>query len=883
VPFTNKSTSDADQLLAAIVQSSDDAIISKDLNGVITSWNPAAERIFGYSATEVLGKPVTILIPAERIDEETRILDRIARGERIDRYLTVRRTKEGKLLNILLTVSPLRDRSGRVIGASKIARDLTGVGNEQLAGFMAAIVDSSEDAIVSKDLNGTITSWNRGAERIFGYTAAEAVGRPINILIPENRVDEEPEILARIARGEPIEHYETVRRRKNGQLIDISLTISPIRDSSGRIIGASKIARDISEQRRAVERVRRSEERFRVTLSSIGDAVIATDVQGRITFMNPIAEKVTGWIEADALGLPLDDVFVISDETTGQGVPNPVRRVLRDGVTVGLANHTILTGKDGTRIPIDDSAAPIRDPSGDVTGVVLVFRDVRSHREADMIRDRLAAIVESSDDAIIGKNLSGVVTSWNTGAERLFGYSAGEMIGQSILRIIPPDRHHEEADILHRLQQGDGIEHFETVRLRKDGSKVHVSLTISPVKNREGEVVGASKIARDMGDRLQAEQTRNRLAAIVESSDDAIISKSIEGIVESWNKGAERMFGYKASEMIGQSILKIIPLNRQDEEPAILERLRRGERVEHFETVRVRKDGREIEVSVTISPVRNSAGEIIGASKIGRDISERKASERAVAEIREKLQAYTSELEERVQERTARLQEMVGELEAFSYSISHDLRAPLRAMQQYSHVLLEDYKGKLDAQGEVYLKRIIAAGDRLDTLIRDVLAYSRVMREPLTLETVPLESLINGIIRDLPDLQPQKADVRIETPLLPVCGNPAFLTQALTNLLTNAVKFVPADRKPAVRVWTEAHQGVVRISIQDNGIGIPTEHHGRIFGLFERLHTDREYEGTGIGLAIVRKAVERMQGTVGLKSERGVGSTFWIDLKAPAA
>ena len=883
MPFTNKSSQDADQLLAAIVQSSDDAIISKDLNGVITSWNPAAERIFGYSAAEVLGKPVTILIPAERIDEETRILDRIARGERVDRYLTIRRTREGKLINILLTVSPVRDRSGRVIGASKIARDLTGVGNEQLAGFMAAIVESSDDAIVSKDLHGTITSWNKGAERVFGYTAAEAVGRPINILIPENRGDEEPAILAKISRGERIEHYETVRRRKNGQLIEISLTISPIRDASGRIIGASKIARDISEQRRASERIRRSEERFRVTLSSIGDAVIATDVQGRITFMNPIAEKVTGWMEADALGLPLDDVFVISNETTGEGMPNPVRSVLRDGATVGLANHTILTARDGTRIPIDDSAAPIRDPSGELTGVVLVFRDVRTHREADMARDRLAAIVESSDDAIVGKNLSGVVTSWNTGAERLFGYSAGEMVGQSILRVIPPDRHHEETEILRRLQQGNRIDHFETVRMRKDGTKVHVSLTVSPVKNREGEVVGASKIAHDIGERLQAEQTRSRLAAIVESSDDAIISKSIDGIVESWNKGAERMFGYTAAEMIGQSILKIIPLNRHQEEPAILERLRHGERVEHFETVRVRKDGREIEVSVTISPIRNSAGEIVGASKIARDISDRKTSERALAEIREKLQAYTSELEERVQERTARLEEMVGELEAFSYSISHDLRAPLRAMQQYSHVLLEDYKGKFDAQGELYLKRIIAAGDRLDTLIRDVLAYSRVMREPLTLETVPLESLIHGIIRDLPDLQPDKADVRIEAPLLPVCGNPAFLTQALTNLLTNAVKFVPADRKPTVRVWTKPHNGIVRLSIQDNGIGIPIEHHSRIFGLFERLHTDREYEGTGIGLAIVRKAVERMRGTVGLQSERGVGSTFWIELKAPTA
>src|SRR4051812_11824290 len=194
------------------------------------------------------------------------------------------------------------------------------------ASFLAAIVDSSDDAIVSKDLNGVITSWNRGAERIFGYNSAEVIGRPVTILIPPDHIDEEPKILERIRRGERVDHYETVRRRKNGSEVDVSLTVSPIKDLRGKIIGASKIARDITEKRRAEERLRQSEERFRVTLASIGDAVIATDNQGRVTFLNPVAEELTGWNHQQALGLRLDEIFKIVNELTRRPVENPVGR-----------------------------------------------------------------------------------------------------------------------------------------------------------------------------------------------------------------------------------------------------------------------------------------------------------------------------------------------------------------------------------------------------------------------------------------------------------------------------------------------------------------------------------------------------------------------------
>jgi PAS domain S-box-containing protein len=265
------------------------------------------------------------------------------------------------------------------------------VDTEELRFRLAAIVESSDDAIISKRLEGTITSWNRSAERIFGYSAEEAVGRPITILIPAERLDEEVQIMARLRRGERIDHYETVRATKDGRLIDISLTISPIKDGAGKIIGASKIARDITDRKRTEKALHESREWLRVSLSSIGDAVIATDARGCLAFMNPVAETLTGWPHEEALGAALPRVFNIINEETRLPVENPVTRVLADGVIVGLANHTVLISKGGRELPIDDSGAPIRDDKGAILGAILVFRDVTERRQIERDRAELLA------------------------------------------------------------------------------------------------------------------------------------------------------------------------------------------------------------------------------------------------------------------------------------------------------------------------------------------------------------------------------------------------------------------------------------------------------------------------------------------------------------
>jgi PAS domain S-box-containing protein len=259
-------------------------------------------------------------------------------------------------------------------------------------------------------------------------------------------------------------------------------------------------------RKRSEEELRKRSEWLRITLASIGDAVISTDAEARVTFMNGVAQSLTGWTQSEALGRPLSEVFQIVNEQTREPGANPALRALREGTVVGLANHTLLIAKDGRERPIDDSAAPIRDDSGTAVGAVLVFRDVTERRAAEEAQARLAAIVESSQDAIISKTLDGVIRSWNAGAERVFDYTSDEAIGRSITLIIPPDRLDEEYEILARISRGERIEHFETIRVSKHGRLIDISLTVSPVRDSDGRIVGASKVARDITDRKRVEK-----------------------------------------------------------------------------------------------------------------------------------------------------------------------------------------------------------------------------------------------------------------------------------------------------------------------------------------------------------------------------------------
>jgi PAS domain S-box-containing protein len=432
-------------------------------------------------------------------------------------------------------------------------------------------------------------------------------------------------------------------------------------------------------------------------------------------------------------------------------------------------------------------------------------------------------------------------------------------------------------DASQRLSQRRGA----TVRAARQSSHVTLAaLTLAMVLTTVATLMlVAGMRSRERERTAQAEhttrqETTERLAAIVEDSDDAIVGKNLDSIITTWNPAAERIFGYRADEAIGRPITLIIPPERVAEEETVLARLRRGERTTHFDTVRRTKDGRRIDVSITVSPVRDAKDRVVGASKIARDITERK---RAEAELK---QLYET-LEERVVERTRQLEDINAELDAFGYSVSHDLRAPLRAMDGFATALLEDYGDALGERGQDYAQRIAEAARRMDLLIQDLLAYSRLSRGELHPEPLRLAEVVREALRGLEtDIHARSATVEVAEPLGQVMAHRETLRSVVGNLVSNGLKFVSPGVLPRVRIRSEARDGMERLWVEDNGIGIDPRYHATIFRVFERLHGVETYPGTGIGLAIVRRGTERMGGRAGVESTPGAGARFWIELPA---
>ena len=386
------------------------------------------------------------------------------------------------------------------------------------------ILQGVADGITAQDPSGRLIYANQAAARVIGFSSPEELIDASVQLVLENfqLLDEEGQpfpierLPGRIAL-QTKQASEALLRFKHlptGEERWSLVTAAPVLDKNGEVQFAINIFHDVTEQRRADDAIRQQRELLKVTLNSIGDAVISTDMRGDITFMNPVAETLTGWKLSEVEGRPLALVFNIINEETQVAVESPVPRVIREQRVTGLANHTVLIAKDGRQIPIDDSGAPIRDQNGKLIGVVLIFRDISGRRRSERDLLRLAAIVKSSDDAIISQRLDGTIVSWNPGAERLYGYTADEMIGKSITITYPPERLGEYDNIMERLKRGETVEHHDTVRVKKDGQHIDVSITVSLIRNAAGDVIGVSKIARDITERKRGEEATRLLAEV---------------------------------------------------------------------------------------------------------------------------------------------------------------------------------------------------------------------------------------------------------------------------------------------------------------------------------------------------------------------------------
>ena len=739
------------------------------------------------------------------------------------------------------------------------------------------LVEGVKDyAIVMLDAGGFITSWNSGAERLHGRTADKVLRRHFSALYVADDVKRgRPMMDLEEATAKGRFEEEGTRLRNGTKSFSAHVVITALRDAAGRLQGFAQVTRDITERKQAQESLTRIEARKNAFLETAPDAIMSIDHQGRLQEWSLSAQRIFGFSRAEAVGRHADDLIV----------PPAMRKMYQDGLA-----HYLVTGagsllrrpielnlrrKDGTEFPAELSIS--RAPTDEPPRCTAIVRDITERKKTEAAlresEERYRLLVEGVNDyAIYFLDPQGCVATWNVGAERIEGYQTTEIIGKPLsLFFTTTDKESGlPAQILERAT-ATGRCTYEGWRVRKDGSLFWTHGSISALRNGNGKLVGFSKIVRDTTEQKRAEEGLRRLAAIVESSDDAILSKSLDSVIESWNPGAARLFGYSAEEIVGKPVLVLVPPDRVKEEAHVISQIRQGKTVPYFETLRRRKDGRLVDVSITISPIKDARGRVIGASQITRDITDRKR-------VEAQLQTLNEELERRVQERTAQLETSNQELEAFSYSVSHDLRAPLRHILGYVDILQNEAAGRLNEEDRQTLRTISESAQHMSRLIDALLAFSRMGRAEMQFTRVRLADAAKEALHELRDETKGRIVHWQFGPLPEVRGDLLMLRQVFVNLLSNALKYTRRRAEARIEIGSQSGPREVVCFVRDNGVGFDMDYADKLFGVFQRLHRSKEFEGTGIGLANVRRIVGRHGGRTWADGAPNAGASFYFSL-----
>ena len=522
----------------ALLEAAPDAIVVVNQSGIVVLVNAQAERLFGYRRDELIGQPADILVSehfrGQHSEQHSRLLAAPPARSTVVGLELFGLRKDGTEFPAEIRLSPLDTKGG--VWVSSAIRDISDRRRtEEDLRRLASIVACSDDAIVGKTTEGIITSWNSGAQHIFGYSPKEAIGRSITMLAPVDRPEEIPRMLECLKRGEVVDHFETVRLRKDGKEVQIELTVSPIRDALERIVGASTIGRDISVRKAAEKHLVQMEARYRGLLEAAPDAMVVVNHGGEIVLLNVQAEKQFGYRRDELVGQKVKNIiprgFAERLLMHGTGTPgDPV--VPQMGTGIELHGRR----KDGSEFPIEIMLSPLDTVDGILITAAIRNIAERKLRENDL--SRLAAVVESSQDAIVSLTSLGIIRTWNRGAERIFGYSAEEATGRSILFLSPPDRSAEGSTLLERVARADRIEHFETIRVKKDGTQIHVALTFSPIKDSDGRVVGVSSVARDVT------ESKHMEAMLRQSQKMEAVGQLAGGVAHDFNNLLGVILGY---------------------------------------------------------------------------------------------------------------------------------------------------------------------------------------------------------------------------------------------------------------------------------------------------------------------------------------------------
>lgn len=645
------------------------------------------------------------------------------------------------------------------------------------------------------------------------------------------------------------------------------------------------LLRENEALRRQVATLQDEVERSRTTLYSIGDAVIATDAEGNVLQMNPVAETLTGWSEIDAKGRPTAQVFKVVNEETRREVESPVARVLREGVVVGLANHSLLIAKDGVERPIADSGAPIRGEKGEFLGAVLVFRDQTTERRAENeVRQAEERFRTFFDNAPIGKSVTapdGKLLRVNAAFGAMLGYSVEELQTISFASITHPDDLAESRECIRALLAGErDVWTMEKRYLAKDGRHVWTRVT---TRLQRGEVQSPLYFLTHIEDITEIKrasvalrESEQRLRRLYESGLLGVIFWNMRGQIVDANDKFLQMAGYSRDDVATGQIDWVNmtpPEYRYLDEASVAELKATGVNKTPFDKEYVRKDGTRI--PITIAGAMLDEERVDGVAFV-LDITERKRME-------EKIRRNRDELEQRVRDRTAELEESNKELEAFSYSVSHDLRAPLRAIDGFTRLLATRYEPQLDAEGQRLCSVIRENTRKMGRLIDDLLAFSRLGRAAMLPSVIDMGTMANSVFYELTTPESRER-IDFEVRSLPTAiGDLSLMRQVWTNLLGNAVKFSSKRERSIIKVSGEIREGENVYAVQDNGAGFDMQYVGKLFGVFQRLHSTKEFEGTGVGLALVQRVIRRHGGRVWAEGKIDQGAKFYFALTQKGA
>ncbi|HYP76801.1 MAG TPA: PAS domain S-box protein [Polyangiaceae bacterium] len=623
-------------------------------------------------------------------------------------------------------------------------------------------------------------------------------------------------------------------------------------------------------QTKSAGRVADVEARFARLSESGIIGVVVGNLHGQIVEINDTALNMLGYSREEICSGQVHWAELTPPEWSSVDA-RAVEQLSRTGI--GPLREKEYFRKDGKRVPVLVGSAMVE---GDTPLALSFILDLTERKAAEAAVERLRierasdakfrSLLDTAPDAMVIVDSNGIMTLINAQAELLFGYSRSELVGRAIELLIPERFRHAHPSHRQRYFQKHRVRpmgaDLELYARRKDGSEFPIEVSLSPLET-EGELLVSSAI-RDISERKHAERQRASLAALVEASDDAIIGTTVAGIVSSWNEGARRLFGYSSAEIIGKPITLLVPPEQLLEFEGVLAKVAGAETV-RLDTLRRRKDGTDVDVSLTVSPVRDATGNVIGIAKVARDVTSRRRTERELAQAKEAAEAANRELE------------------SFSYSVAHDLRAPLRGMNGFAQVLLNEYKDKFDSEGQDWLNEILLNANRMGALIDALLSLSKVTRSVPRRERVDLSALSRATLSSLAAQDPTRT-VQIDVQDgLSAELDPVLAGALLENLLGNAWKFTAKTAAARITVGMNQTDGDPVFYVRDNGAGFDMAYARKLFAPFQRLHGNHEFPGTGIGLATVQRVVLRHGGRIWAEGAVDAGATIFFTIPSEKA